>query len=167
MRDTYEGLMVEDFCGFHQIEAVCKFICYKATISRPKIALKYAQLAKRLENEVEGGTNRFPDVFSKVLEDMVLNSISEAGMLHDQNRQKIAGQITTFLAYLFNESVIAPKLFSELVRAAEMRSSMRFEPHLKLLKTLVGDKLKALGFSDFDELYTQTHLPEKDSNQTK
>lgn len=157
----YEKVMMDEFCGRHQMEAICRLICNKATIAKPFLANKYGALAKRLENEVEGGTNHFPDVLQDIVRSMVINSINEAGLLQDQKRQKIGKNIASFLGILFNQNLVDCKLLNELVQFA-MKNKNRFEPFLYLLYTTVEDKLMMLEFANFDEL--NEHCTSSNSN---
>jgi hypothetical protein len=145
---TYEKIMRKGFSDLYDVEAVCRLICYNATIQDS--SLVYAQLAKKLENEIEGGINRFSVVFQRIVTNMVSNSIGESGKLQDEKRQKTAKLITEFLANLFKLDVVDKKVIGDLVRQAKIKNQL--DKYVKQLTSLTKKELNALGYTDFDEI---------------
>lgn len=149
---SYEKILRKGFSDIYDMEAVGRILySYSATYEN---SIKYAQLAKKLENEMEGGINRFGDVFKKVLDNLVVSSICEAGKLQDQKRQNAAKLISHFLANLFTHNVIDEKFASNIVRRAKIKSHL--EHYVKLYTNLTKEKLKTYGCTDYDEIHANS-----------
>lgn len=150
---SYEKIMRKGFSDLFEIEAVCRLIFYTATTADTS-SIKYSQLAKKLENETEGGINRFGDVFQRIVKNLVSNYMGEAGKLQDQKRKKTAMKITEFLAILFNNDVINEKDIANLVRKAKIKN--HFDHYVKHFTAITKEKMNSLGYSDFDAIQTNS-----------
>lgn len=150
---TCEKIMRNGFSDLFEMEAVCRLIFYNASTSE-LASISYAQLAKKLENDVEGGINRFGDVFQRIVKNLISNAMGEAGKLQDQKRQKTAMKITEFLANLFNMDVTRKEDVANLVRKAKIKS--QFEHYVKHFTSITKEKMNALGYSDFDDIHTNS-----------
>lgn len=74
--------LINDFTGYHQIEAVCILLFYKAAFEKNQIVQKYAKLAKMLENEREGGTVIFKDVFSNYVRNLIKQNVENDNIIN-------------------------------------------------------------------------------------
>lgn len=150
VKTTYKNVMYDSFCGLHQLEAVIKLIWNKGIYEKAHVSLKYAQLVKKLENEVEGGTNKFSDVFLDFVKQTVACDLKELELRKPDQIENISINIATFLGHLVVVDVFDLQVLANIIRPAHGKKEL--DKAFDCLKEIIKNKLKANG-SIFEALF--------------
>lgn len=147
---TCRHITIDDFCGLHQMEAVIKLIWQKAIYDKSHVSNKYAHVVKKLENEVEGGTNIFSNVFREFAKKTVASNLVGIENLNEGVREKISTKIATFLGHLLVVDAIDNKSLGEIIRPAYGIKSL--DKAMKVLSEMIQKKLTTNNMT-FDGLF--------------
>lgn len=116
---VYKNVMTNEFMGLHQMEAVIKLIWIKGVYEKAHISMKYAQLVKKLEDEVEGGTNHFKDVFFDFVKKTITSGLKDLLKMKEDKAETITMNTATFLGHLVNVDVFNINVLTGLIQQAE------------------------------------------------
>ena len=147
---TCRHITMNDFCGLHQMEAVIKLIWQKAIYDKSHVSNKYAYVVKNLENEVEGGTNQFSNVFREFAKKTVASNLVGIESLNDEIREKISNKIATFLGHLLLVDAIDIKSLVDILKPAY--GIKKLEKSMKILSEMIQKKLSTSNMT-FDGLF--------------
>lgn len=132
---TRQKIMSDEFCGLHQMEAVIKLIWYKGCYEKFHISHKYALVAKKLEGEVEGGTNKFSDVFREFIKKTI------PSVYKDQINEVETTKVAKFLGHLFIVDAIDVNFLGEIIKSGYGNKSL--DKAMKVLSDMIQKKLAA------------------------